>query len=59
LRTDRHLHRRLPQVSEHALAIKALARQHQEAIWAWHQALSRLRSVLLEFYPKQSRRFRT
>jgi transposase len=51
LRTDRHLHRRLPQVSEQALTVKALARQHQEAIWAWHQTMSRLRSVLLEFYP--------
>jgi transposase len=57
LRTDRHLHRRLAQISEHALAIKALARQHQEAIWAWHQALSRLRSVLLEFYPQAIKAF--
>jgi hypothetical protein len=32
LRTDRHLHRALPALSEHARAIKALARQHQEAI---------------------------
>lgn len=32
LRTDRHLHRQLPQISDHALAVKALARQHQEAI---------------------------
>jgi transposase len=57
LRTDRHLHRRLPQISEHALAIKALARQHQEAIWAWHQALSRLRAVPLEFYPQAIKAF--
>lgn len=33
------------------MAIKALARQHQEAIWALNQMTSRLRSVLLEFYP--------
>lgn len=57
LRTDRHLHRRLPQISGQALAVKALARQHQEAIWAWHQTLSRLRSVLLEFYPQAAKAF--
>lgn len=51
LRTDRHMHRPLAAISEHALAIKALARQHQEAIWALNQTTSRLRSVLLEFYP--------
>lgn len=38
-------------LTEHARAVKALARQHQEAVWALHQTLSRLRSVLLEFYP--------
>jgi transposase len=52
LRTDRHLHRPLPVVTEHARAVKALARQHQEAIWALHQTISRLRSVFLEFYPQ-------
>ena len=52
LRTDRHLHRPLPAVSEQGRAVKALARQHQEAIWALHQTVSRLRSVLLEFYPQ-------
>ncbi len=51
LRTDQHMHRPLATISEHALAIKALARQHQEAIWALNQTTSRLRSVLLEFYP--------
>ncbi|GAA3560979.1 IS110-like element IS117 family transposase [Amycolatopsis ultiminotia] len=51
LRTDRPMHRQLPEISEHALAIKTLARQHQEAIWALNQTVSRLRSVLLEFYP--------
>lgn len=39
-------------MSDQALAIKALARQHQEAIWAWHDALNRLRSLLLELYPQ-------
>jgi len=39
------------------LAIKALARQHQEGIWALHQTNSRLRSVLLEFYPQALQAF--
>lgn len=52
LRTDRHLHRPMPAVSEQGLALKALARQHQEAIWAWHDVLNRLRSLLMEFYPQ-------
>ncbi len=57
LRTDRHVHRPLPAVSEQATAIKALARQHQEAIWAWHQTICRFRSVLLEFYPQALKAF--
>jgi transposase len=57
LRTDRHQHRPLPAVSDHALTIKALARQHQEAIWALHQTTSRLRSMLLEFYPQALKAF--
>jgi transposase len=57
LRTDRHMHRPLPALSEHARAIKALARQHQEAIWALNQTVSRLRSVLLEFYPQALQAF--
>lgn len=57
LRTDRHLHRPLPALSEQARAIKVLARQHQEAIWALNQAVSRLRSVLLEFYPQALQAF--
>lgn len=52
LRTDAHRHRQLASISDDALAVKALARQHQEAIWAFHTTLSRLRSVLLEFYPQ-------
>jgi transposase len=52
LRTDRHLHRRVPQASEQAQVIRVLARQHQEAIWAVNQSVSRLRAVLLEFYPQ-------
>jgi transposase len=57
LRTDRHLHRPMPVITETALAIKALARQHQEAIWSLHQSISRLRSVLLEFYPQALQAF--
>jgi transposase len=51
LRTDRHEHRAMPAISEAALAVRALARQHQEAIWARQLTVNRLRSVLLEFYP--------
>ncbi len=57
LRTDRHHDRPLPAISDAGLAVKALARQHQEAIWALHQTLSRLRSVLLEFYPQALQAF--
>jgi transposase len=57
LRTDFHVHRPLPKSTEQALAIKALARQHQEAIWAMNQTISRLRSVLLEFYPQAIKAF--
>jgi transposase len=51
LRTDRHNHRAMPGMSEGALAVRALARQHQEAIWARQLTVNRLRSVLLEFFP--------
>jgi transposase len=57
LRTDLHNHRPLPVLTEDALAVRALARQHQEAIWAMHQTVSRLRSVLLEFYPQALKAF--
>lgn len=50
LRTDRQLHRPLPRITELGLAVKALARQHQEAIWARQLTVNRLRSVLFEFY---------
>lgn len=45
-------HRVLPAISAHGRAVKALARQHQEAIWTLHQTINRLRSVLMEFYPQ-------
>ena len=57
LRSDRHQHRPLPAISDAGRAVKALARQHQEAIWALHQTLSRFRSVLLEFYPQALQAF--
>ena len=57
LRTDAHRHRRLPAVTEHGSAVKALARQHQEAVWAMQQTANRLRSVLLEFYPQALQAF--
>ena len=57
LRTDRHVHRPLPAISDQGLAVKALARQHQEAVWSLHQMISRLRAVLLEFYPQAVKAF--
>jgi hypothetical protein len=48
---------RLPAVSDHASTIKTLARQHEDAIWALNQTVSRLRSLLLEFYPQALRAF--
>ena len=57
LRTDAHQHRPLPAISEAGRAVKALARQHQEAIWTLHQTNSRLRSILLEFYPQAIQAF--
>lgn len=57
LRTDRHLHRPLPRSSERAAAVKVLARQHQEAIWARQQAVNRLRSLLMEFFPNALKAF--
>jgi len=57
LRTDRHQHRALPEISHSGQAVKVLARQHQEAVWTLHQTTSRLRSVLLEFYPQALQAF--
>ena len=59
LRHDRHQHRPLAAVSDQGRAVKALARQHQEATWALHQTISRFRSVLLEFYPQALQAFPT
>jgi len=57
LRTDRKVHRALPRISAGGLAVKALARQHQEAIWARQLTVNRLRSALLEFYPNALKAF--
>lgn len=57
LRTDRHLDRPLPRTSERAAAVRVLARQHQEAIWARQRAVNRLRSLLMEFFPNAIRAF--
>lgn len=57
LRTDRHVHRPLPADSELVRAVKACARQHQEAIWARQQAMNRLRSLLRDYYPQALQAF--
>ena len=57
LRTDRHVHRRLPADSELVRAVKTCARQHQEAIWARQQAMNRLRSLLHDYYPQALQAF--
>jgi transposase len=57
LRTDRHVHRPLSSDSELARAVKACARQHQEAIWARQQTMNRLRSLLREYYPQALQAF--
>jgi hypothetical protein len=59
LRTDRHVHRPLPADSDLVRAVKACARQHQEAVWARQQAMSRLRSLLRDYYPQALQAFRT
>ena len=42
LRNNRREHRVMPEISEAALAVRALARQHQEAIWARQLTVNRL-----------------
>ena len=57
LRTDRHQHRSMPAMSETPSAVKVLARQHQEAIWARQHTVNRLRSLLVEYYPNALKAF--
>ncbi|MGB8651367.1 MAG: IS110 family transposase [Mycobacteriales bacterium] len=51
MRTDREVHRALPDDSEQVMALRVLARAHQDAVWARQQTANRLRSLLREFFP--------
>jgi transposase len=51
LRTDAHIHRRLPNDTELARSISVLARAHQDATWRRTKAVQELRAVLRESYP--------
>lgn len=51
MRTDREVHRALPEDSEGVQVLKVLARAHQDAVWARQQTTNRLRSLLREFFP--------
>ncbi|MDT7765184.1 MAG: hypothetical protein QOC63_4604 [Mycobacterium sp.] len=51
LRTDAHVHRRLPADTDLAQAVAVLARAHQDAVWRRSKATNELRSTLREYYP--------
>lgn len=51
LRTDAHVHRRLPADTPLAQAIAVLARAHQDATWRRAKAQQELRALLREYYP--------
>jgi transposase len=51
LRTDRHLHRTLPEDSALARSITVLARAYQDAVWRRTKIVQELRARLREFYP--------
>ena len=51
LRTDRHLHRLLPDDSAEARAITVLARAYQDAVWRRTKLVQELRARLREYYP--------
>jgi transposase len=51
LRTDQHIHRRLPADTHLAQAVAVLARAHQDATWRRTKASNELRSLLREYYP--------
>jgi transposase len=51
LRTDRHLHRLLPDDSAEVRAIGVLARGYQDAVWRRTKLVQELRARLVEFYP--------
>ena len=51
LRNDMDSHRRLPDDSDGAQAIRVLARAHQDAIWDRQQIVSKARSLLRQYFP--------
>lgn len=51
VRTDRHIHRPIAGDSEEVIAIKVLARAHQNMVWSKSRQANLLRSTLREFYP--------
>lgn len=51
VRTDRQHHRPIAGDTELAVAVKALARAHQNLIWTRQRQSGQLRSTLREFYP--------
>lgn len=51
LRTDAHLHRRLPADTDLARSIAVLARAHQDAVWRRTKLVQELRARLREYYP--------
>lgn len=51
LRTDREMHRQVPNDSELVQAIRVLARAQQDAVWDRQQIQNRLRGVLKEYFP--------
>jgi transposase len=51
VRTDRQHHRPIAGDTELAVAVKALARAHQNLIWTRQRQSAQLRSTLREFYP--------
>ncbi|TCC55398.1 IS110 family transposase [Kribbella pittospori] len=51
LRTDQHIHRRIPADTHLAQAVAVLARAHQDATWRRTKASNDLRSLLREYYP--------
>ena len=59
MRTDRDVHRAIPDDSVGVAALKVLARAHQDAVWARQQTANRLRSLLREFFPAALQAFPT
>jgi transposase len=57
LRTDQHVHRRLPADTHRAQAIAVLARALQDATWRRTRASNELRSLLREYFPESLEAF--